>query len=114
VPTTEEYAYLAGLIDGEGTIRKNGGYWQIKIGMQHKPTIDWLKETFGGSTPKPTHEGVITITKPRLPYYSWWLSAQGTVYETLRQVRPHLLCKATRADEALEDISIQHAHLIAE
>ena len=74
--TKEELAYLAGLIDGEGSVsltRSNGGSKhqytyrsaRIAIRMTHKETVEWVHVLFGGNkyyesqekTPnrKPTH-----------------------------------------------------------
>lgn len=75
-----ELAYLAGLIDGEGTIYignhsknpKNGiPYYQtlLKVTSTNKIVIDWLKDKFGGwistYTPKQT-----PLNSRRQPY-SW-------------------------------------------
>ena len=60
---SENFAYLAGLLDGEGCITYKQ-YWdrkrkdrprkyfcwrvQMEIVMTHKPTIQWCCDTFGG------------------------------------------------------------------
>ena len=59
----EDFAYLAGLLDGEGCVTYKQ-YWdrkrkdrphkyfcwriQMEIVMTHKPTIQWCADTFGG------------------------------------------------------------------
>ena len=52
-----DIAYLAGLLDGEGSIcilkRKNSSgnlqYWlEVSIGNTHRGVLDWVHQTFGG------------------------------------------------------------------
>ena len=70
----EDVAYLAGLVDGEGSITYKQ-YWdrkrkdrprkyfcwriQIEVVMTHKPTIQWCADNFGGKVylkPRKTHK----------------------------------------------------------
>ena len=71
---SEDFAYLAGLLDGEGCVTYKK-YWdrkrkdrprkyfcwriQMEIVMTHKPTIQWCADTFGGKVylkPRKTHK----------------------------------------------------------
>lgn len=52
MPIKCDLSYLAGLIDGEGSVglyaNGNGYGFIIQINMTDKDTINWLHETFGG------------------------------------------------------------------
>lgn len=48
-----DYAYLAGLVDGEGSIgcwHSRDEYYTVgmSVAMTHRPTVEWLQQTFGG------------------------------------------------------------------
>jgi len=92
----DKYAYLAGIIDGEGHIHKplirNGrgeGHYYARIIVVNTDLnlIKWLKQNFGGST---------TSVKPRNIYcsvsYRWII--QGKAAEKLAKIiKPCLICK---------------------
>ena len=93
---SENMAYLAGLLDGEGCVTYKQ-YWdrkrkdrphkyfcwriQMEIVMTHKPTIQWCGDTFGGKVyekPRKTHKmqyrwrrsfrDALEIAKAIIPY----------------------------------------------
>ena len=111
----EDFAYLAGLIDGEGSITYKQ-YWdrkrkdrprkyfcwriQIEVVMTHKPTIQWCADKFGGKVylkPRKTHKmqyrwrrsfrDALEIAKAIIPY-------SVTKKEKLQQVIDHYGDKA--------------------
>jgi len=106
IPETE-VAYAAGIFDGEGCIsitKQNAGRCGrinvshrlfIKITMGHRPTIDWLKNTF--------KVGSVTVQKHKKynDGYNWWVAANEAI-EILRLFRPFLKVKAKEADLASE------------
>ena len=110
---TEQLAYAAGLIDGEGciTIKKQrsshgGKYLGRNYTPAYRPTLtvemcdrgglDALLAWFGGS---------IIIHKARLSRhrvrYAWYLSCDRAV-DLLRRVSPFLLVKRRQAEVAIE------------
>jgi hypothetical protein len=93
--TKETAAYIAGLIDGEGSLtRQRASYPVIKIGMTHKPTIDWLASTLEVNcralSTKPGHQQM------------WGVGISGNrAMQLLSEVRPYLITKADKADDLL-------------
>jgi len=96
-------AYLAGIIDGEGTItiakakirkgRKSHLYsLRMSVGNSEKRLIDWLQENFGGS--------VHILRRKRgkkRPAWQWVLGSQDT-YNLLKELRHYLVIKREQAD----------------
>jgi hypothetical protein len=84
MPTNEEWAYAAGIIDGEGTIclginTKDVMWLQVGVFMKGLPVCDWMHERFGGSlkdypsqpgarTWRMDHAGQEAFLKGLLPY----------------------------------------------
>jgi len=96
-------AYLAGLIDGDGSITRfapKRGYWNIKIYMMDREVIDWLQAYIGGTTS--TYQPKNRIRR----VYQWHLSRQAHVRLFLMAVSPYLKvhAKQARAREALSEI----------
>lgn len=106
--TKAELGYLAGIIDGEGSIgikkhdrkRPNGESYRIfafviGAGNTDKALIDWVYAK--------TRVGYISPQNRPYPWnvlYQW--RAQGNdATKILRMILPYLLCKKTRAELAL-------------
>ena len=98
-------AYLAGIIDGEGTItiakskirkgRKNHLYsLRMSVGNSDKRLIDWLKENFGGS---------IHIMREGhgRKFYQWTLGSKDT-YRLLKEIKKYSIIKEEQADIGIE------------
>ncbi len=94
------YQYLAGLIDGEGSIvvshnrTRKDGYarpnLRLTLGNTYKPIIDWLQKNFGGSV---VTEKVKGNRKP-----SWqWVVSGSRASNILELVYPHLKIKFKQA-----------------
>lgn len=54
LPRLQDWAYAAGILDGEGSIilrheSSNAIGLQIRVGMRGVPVITWLQQTFGGA-----------------------------------------------------------------
>ena len=94
-------AYLAGIIDGEGTItiakskvrkgRKNHLYsLRMQVANSDKRLIDWLKENFGGS---------IHIMREGhgRKFYQWTLGSKDT-YRLLKEIKKYSIIKGEQAD----------------
>jgi hypothetical protein len=108
--TKETFAYVAGLIDGEGCIdihynkpSKTSPYGQyfVRIGihMTNKEALEWLKVRWGGS-----------ITTRRSQYhrhpnwkqgYDWKLTSSAAI-DLLRDIEPYMIIKKAEALIALK------------
>jgi hypothetical protein len=71
-----DLAYMAGLIDGEGSVyamgfKNNKGYWAFQTYIQcvnnHIPVIKWCADTFGGRA-APIPEGSLSANGRFHPY----------------------------------------------
>lgn len=106
---TDELAYIAGLMDGEGTIlirdnyiKKNWG-WQkhglsllVEIGLTDKELLPWLCNAYGGS--------VYRCKDKRKHYWKemsrWHLSANQALHFLL-DIFPYLRLKKEQAEVAI-------------
>jgi hypothetical protein len=97
-----DYAYLAGVIDGEGCIRiqrvraRGVVRYQLRLHVANtsRALMDWLEMTFGGHAyaRKKPHGGVV-----------WdWHVKNGHVPDVLRLVLPYLIVKREEALLAFE------------
>jgi len=94
------YAYLAGIIDGEGTIRigsaKHIG-WNtrysaaISVGMVNEEIIDLLVKTFGSKKR-------IECVPNKRPIYRWGTSGNIVVPIILKTLLPYLIVKRKQAE----------------
>ena len=103
--TVEERAYLAGLMDGEGSVciirRVKTNCWpeynvQITICNTNLPMLSWIVEHFAGSIKNHT-------TKSKLgkkPIYRWYMSGKRSK-PILETIFPYLIVKKRRAQLAL-------------
>lgn len=80
-------AYLAGLIDGDGSITRfvpSRGYWNIKVYMTDEEVIHWLTKNVGGTT-----SSYLAKDRTRRLHH-WHLSRQVHVRTFLLAIAPHL------------------------
>ncbi len=103
----EKIAYLAGIIDGEGTIaitkqkprtgRRNHLYsLRMIVGNTDKKLVDWLVENFGGSC----H----ILREPEGNWrraYQWVLGSRET-YRLLKEMKEYLVIKREQAEIGME------------
>lgn len=101
----EIYAYLAGLIDGEGTVTilpiqpERGHYTPLVIiSNTDKDLINWLKKEFGGVIKKNTST---TNLKMRKELFHWILRTRKA-YELLKKCYTFLKVKKRQAEVILE------------
>jgi len=97
----EEHIYLAGIIDGGGTVtinrhsRNNKGQWHLKpllrVSDRSKELIDYLVRNFGGSCIECRQKGHRTI-------YKWSVHAIRPINEILRHICPRLIVKVQQAN----------------
>jgi hypothetical protein len=111
MPTIEDLAYLAGVIDGDGTIvigktrsrAKSGIFYprydlRVAVYNTDERLMLWIEERFGG------HVYTVRRNKPlpnRRVAYKWTLGQRQAAI-LLKQVRPYLVIKAAQSDLALK------------
>lgn len=107
-------AYVAGLIDGEGTVslrnktprakRDKTNHYNIEVYITstNKGLLEWVVRWFGGTiyTYK-RKEGANTDGYKRKPIHKWHLHG-GQAENFLRAIRPYLIIKKVNADLAIE------------
>jgi hypothetical protein len=100
-----DYAYCAGLFDGEGCVQivndKSQGCnsWKlmIQMGMCSKPALDKMVGVFGGHYSEAKRAGF----HQNFVYYHWALNG-AKAYEALKRLKPFLVEKKEQADIALK------------
>lgn len=94
-----ELAYLAGILDGEGSISyaKTPRRWVVAIYNTSQELIEWLA-SFGGLTYTRRSPGAFSTT---LPQYGWVLNRRVDVEVLLTALLPYLRIKRQKAVEAL-------------
>src|SRR6266571_4865895 len=107
-------AYIAGLIDADGTVtmtRKSQPTSATALHMPmvlvvngNLPLIQWLKETIGGGT---AYEVKTRPTRPDQSAAHWnkvhrYQLLSGRAQQLLRQCRPYMRIKAAHADLVLQ------------
>lgn len=101
-----DYAYIAGLFDGEGTIyigkfrHSRDKYWvyvlRVQVAMREKWVPEWLFFAFGGRLNK------MKQTKtPGATLWRWTIEGNKAV-EFLKVVLPYLKLKRAQAELAIE------------
>lgn len=114
--TETDYAWAAGIVDGEGCVfiarHKGGGkngakadYYTVgvKVTMGHEPTILRLREMFGSGS-KHTVEQVGWN-----PAYTW-LAQSKIAKEVLLKIQPYCITKADEIKVALEFLALPGWH----
>ena len=102
----EKLAYLAGIIDGEGTItifhykRLNRYYLTVEVYNNSKELIDWLINNFGGDS-RPIHSASRLIQTNWKITYVWRISNNETL-NFLKAVYPYLLVKKEQCEIAIK------------
>lgn len=110
--TPTEAAYLAGLIDGEGTIvlqdRRGKGRPralrpQVTLGVcgGSEAMHAWIEQAVGAGKHRTMQVSATALIKSNHPVYQWRLSA-GTAVAVLRQVVPYMVEKRERALFAIQ------------
>jgi len=99
-----DWAYLAGLIDGEGcisTVHTNprNGQFNAKIAIVNtdKTVLDWIVKTFAVGNVYPRR-----LRLPMKQSWRWQLAAGSSVSRILNGVYPYLIIKKDQAVLAIE------------
>lgn len=109
----KNYAYLAGLIDGEGTItiykhkQHKRPTFQLRprvvVANTHMPMLHSLVRDYGGTLIKNGKP-----SSPR-PCFLWRVFSQADIERILVGVRPYLIIKAVHADLMMRFIDLRKA-----
>ena len=98
--TQEDMAYVAGLIDGEGTLlkQKNGKYYQavVRITNTNLDMLKFVQGKFGGIILGPYDKG------GNIPQHIWQISWYKGCELFLRMIEPYLIEKKDMAKELIE------------
>ena len=117
MPDSFDFAYAAGILDGEGWIgmstcppkgRKRSPVFQCQVAvrMTDRQVPDWLAETFGGRV----LELGVSSPRSKRPIFHWSLTGERAA-EFCRLVRPHLRVKHRQAELVVryrEDARLNH------
>lgn len=97
-------AYLAGIIDGEGTIsyqEKGTRHYRVAVIMTCEETIRWLGQWGGATRPHKRNN-----PNPRYkPQWVWLVTGHSNVRVVLTTVLPYLVTKRETATDALAYIA---------
>lgn len=99
--TEIDAAYMAGLVDGEGSImvlnHRGVAHIRIAVANTYLPVLDWIVEVAA--------VGFVAMKKMVNPKHKpggqWWCSAEAAE-SVIKQIRPYLKIKPAQADLALE------------
>ena len=110
---TRHYAYLAGMIDGDGCIaasktfqkRSNCFQYDLKIEVTSslRSTAKRLIQLFGGTHHANVVDGVV--------YWKWVCQVREKQRDVLEGIIPHLVIKRAQADFALAFVELGHANV---
>lgn len=103
--TQEENAYLAGLIDGEGTITLHwraphgaGLSRMLSISNTYMPVLTWVQERYGGKIRRQSY----AANENQHDGYCWNVYRRPDMERILRAVLPFLVIKKRHAELVLE------------
>jgi len=96
-------AYLAGYFDAAGCLHV-GRDVQIVIGNHDRGRLDWLTVWGGAVRPASGRLGA--------EYFEWRLQRRQDVIDFLEEIRPYLVWKAEKADEALRQLRGAVRHVL--
>lgn len=91
--------YIAGLIDGEGSIMFNNQHWHMRIAMTDEPVIRWLAAFGGLFYPR-------RVLPNRKPAFAWEIHRRHDLIHLLTGVLPYLHVKRDLAEQALADVAL--------
>lgn len=94
IPDETTLAYIAGLVDADGSIRFRKGRPFVSIYNTNTDLIAWLMRTLG-------HGSVSNGNLGREQVVAWSIQAARDVYALVTAIRPWLIVKADDADAAL-------------
>jgi len=108
--STARWNYLAGLIDGDGSLgiaahphEQNYINYDttLEVGTTHLPTVKWLSETFGG-----TFYTTQDKRPNRKPNHHWYVSNSKHQLDILRMVSPLLKLKQRQGETIIQFLEL--------
>ena len=102
--TDLDIAYLAGMLDGDGSIdlrlKKGAGTLQLRAQVYNtdQNLMEWLQLTFGGNLHQVSRENIGHHWRAE---WTWYNGGQPAV-DILKLVEPYLIVKKVRAGIAIE------------
>lgn len=96
-------AYLAGLIDGEGTIYAQTNAAGIKVSMTSQAAPLWAYDLLGGGHTSTHHKAA------NKPVYTWTFQRQADLLVVLPRLIPFMIVKRRKAF-ALLDLTLHKQH----
>lgn len=97
IPTGADLAYLAGIIDGEGSIRFREGRPFVAVYNTNTDLMDWLFRKTGRA-------GKVTDRRGRLPCYTWQVAGANDLLALCQALRPYLVVKLDDANRVLQHL----------
>lgn len=91
------WAYIAGLLDGEGYFARGSSGVSLRVNMANKDVLEWLHSQVGG-----TLNFKAAAKAEWQDQWVWQLARQPRVNHALRHIRPYLRVKCRQADLMLE------------
>jgi len=97
-----KYAYLAGLIDGEGSILSKGGWSVIVVANSSLDVMNWLVDNFGGTVMKERRRNVeLGKYHRKVQMYRWYICKSNYILKILKRCFKFLIIKKERAKNLL-------------
>lgn len=101
-----EAAYLAGLIDGEGSIvavkrnKKGRTTWRLQVSSTTPILLEWCIQTTGVGT-------IVTkkTTNPKHADSKWWQCYSWNAMDILKQIAPYMILKTDKAQQVIDELS---------
>jgi transposase-like protein len=108
-----DLAYLAGIVDGEGSIINSKGQrttWHLQVSNTDTKLVNWLKQFGGNVSARYTHHPR-DRNRPTKRAYVWTVRRMMDVYVMLQGIRPYLVIKQGKADDCIAALTIRLHHL---
>jgi len=110
-----DWAYLAGMIDGEGTITtgSKGRIFSIRVYQKDRRVLDYLCQTFGVGNVRKIGDQSHTINGRVYPYsgHVWHVAALIEVWWMIKGILPYLHVKKEKAESALLNLETHFCEL---
>lgn len=102
-------AYIAGIIDGEGSICFLNKHWCVKVAMTDENVIRWL-HSFGGHFDLHAQSKQLRVDgSPRKQAFAWNVHRYHDVIHLLTAIAPYMIVKRAKAEEVLTTLRLKTA-----
>lgn len=103
-----DYSYIAGFIDGEGSIwlRHDGNFrrWRISFTQQYSDALNQIKEFLKIRNKLYYFQAKSGISKGRY-YYHLNIDKRTVIHQILKNCMPHLILKKEQAQKCLDNLN---------